>query len=1026
MEKIQLKLILLVFFKLFYISSTTVTNVLVLLPGKRGTFYFPFGMERTGAAVSLAVDDVKNEGLLPNHDLTIQYENTKCNDVYGLGRTSDLLAQTKYHVIIGPQCSGVCSHVCRLAAYYKIPCFSGVCQDTEMLNKNTFKTLTRFLGTFDKVGLAVTGLMDTFGWTRFSVISQFHVDKIWMLTRDAIDEIATNKNMTVAAVHTYGAEGEMSLLEIVKNVAAESRIIVLAVRGETLREIMLLAHQMGMTNGDYQFICIYYYSQRNIFGDISWKMNNSDDTIVKEAYKSVIFVSYYTPMTYEYTQFIEKVKHRSQDIFNYTYAEDEEVPYPAANLYEAMYGFALSLNLSLSNNTDIHDGETIAQRLWGNQYQTVTGNITLNSNGDRQQGYKFEQIGDDDNFTLTVVGYYFSVDGQFTENDEDPIKWISSGPPKDHPPCGFYGEYCAKGLSQQSIIQIITGCFIAVVLLIICLSVIIQKVVARKIKTKESESIWRIKKSDLSITERSMWSMSRVSIRSDPSEETADNRVTKTAYYKGSLVSIRSYTKMHSDKMPNFKELRQMRELDHNNIVKTVGFVIDPPELLYVSEFCSKGSLMDILENEDINLDWDFKYCLMWDILEGLDYLSRSSLRYHGNLKSSNCLVDGRFVLKLGDYGPREWLKYKDKSDRDRLWSAPEIIKGFHLLTQAANQAADIYSVGIILHEILHRSGPFGVECLDLSTYEIVDKVKIDTIPPFRPVFDPSLCPQKLQTIIASCWVSNPFERPLLKDVSKAINSITGSKLKAKNLLDNLLKRMELYANNLEGIVEERTTKYLHEKQRAENLLYRLLPQSIAHQIQVQGTADPESFDNVTILFTDIVQFTTLSAESSPMQIIDMLNTLYSGFDEIINEYDVYKVETIGDAYMCVSGLPQRNTYHYFEVSKMIMSIMRYVSTYEIKHKPGRKLQMRAGVHSGSCVAGVIGVKMPRYCLFGDTVNTAARMESSGEASKIQISGATAALLKTDPLYTVLPRGEILVKGKGIMMTYWLEWETNI
>lgn len=83
--------------------------------------------------------------------------------------------------------------------------------------------MTRFLGTFDKVGLAVTGLMDTFGWTRFSVISQFHVDKIWMLTRDAIDEIATNKNMTVAAVHTYGAEGEMSLLEIVKNVAAESR-----------------------------------------------------------------------------------------------------------------------------------------------------------------------------------------------------------------------------------------------------------------------------------------------------------------------------------------------------------------------------------------------------------------------------------------------------------------------------------------------------------------------------------------------------------------------------------------------------------------------------------------------------------------------------------------------------------------------------------------------------------------------------------------------------------------------------------
>ena len=122
------------------------------------------------------------------------------------------------------------------------------------------------------------------------------------------------------------------------------------------------------------------------------------------------------------------------------------------------------------------------------------------------------------------------------------------------------------------------------------------------------------------------------------------------------------------------------------------------------------------------------------------------------------------------------------------------------------------------------------------------------------------------------------------------------------NILDNLLTRMEQYADNLEQLVEERTQSYLEEKEKCENLLYELLPPSVADKLIHKETVVAESFPAVTIYFSDIVGFTTISAESTPMEIVNLLNDLYTCFDSIIQNFDVYKVETIGDAYMVVSG----------------------------------------------------------------------------------------------------------------------------
>ncbi|XP_069114576.1 atrial natriuretic peptide receptor 1-like [Argopecten irradians] len=237
------------------------------------------------------------------------------------------------------------------------------------------------------------------------------------------------------------------------------------------------------------------------------------------------------------------------------------------------------------------------------------------------------------------------------------------------------------------------------------------------------------------------------------------------------------------------------------------------------------------------------------------------------------------------------------------------------------------------------------------------------------------------------------------------------SSANSSNIMDNLLKRMEQYADNLETLVQERTDAYLEEKKKAVELLHRLLPPSVADQLEAGYNVLPETYNCVTIYFSDIVGFTNIAAQSTPMQVITLLNELYTRFDEVIGKLDVYKVETIGDAYMVVSGLPTRNgSLHASNIAQMSLQIRDTVKSFSIKHLPDTSLKIRIGLHSGSVVAGVVGLTMPRYCLFGDTVNTASRMESTSEALCIHISESTKDILEMFKEYDIEERGEVEIK----------------
>ncbi|CAK9297551.1 unnamed protein product [Gordionus sp. m RMFG-2023] len=210
------------------------------------------------------------------------------------------------------------------------------------------------------------------------------------------------------------------------------------------------------------------------------------------------------------------------------------------------------------------------------------------------------------------------------------------------------------------------------------------------------------------------------------------------------------------------------------------------------------------------------------------------------------------------------------------------------------------------------------------------------------------------------------------------------------------------------------------EVKRTDQLLYQMIPKAVADRLRKgePSVNTCEIFNAVSILFTDIANFNVICANISPMDVVTMLNTMYMTFDKIVSNHHVYKVETIADAYMIVSGAPIVAEFHAQYLAEATFDILAACSKLIDPFTKGN-LQIRFGIHSGAVVAGVVGIKMPRYCLFGDTVNTASRMQSASEPLKIHISETTKKQLEGFP-YHVEKRGVIDIKGKGTMETYWL------
>ncbi|RXN08415.1 atrial natriuretic peptide receptor 1-like protein [Labeo rohita] len=460
---------------------------------------------------------------------------------------------------------------------------------------------------------------------------------------------------------------------------------------------------------------------------------------------------------------------------------------------------------------------------------------------------------------------------------------------------------------------------------------------------------------------------------------------TQTGIYDGRTVAIKKIkTKTFSLSKTIRQEVKQVRELDHPNLCKFFGGCVEVPNIAIVTEYCPKGSLNDVLLNDEIPLNWGFRFSFATDIARGMSYLHQFKI-CHGRLKSANCVIDDRWVCKITDYClwtfRREDCAEPLTTYQQRLkevYTPPEAQNG----SQEPTLAGDVFSYSIILLEIATRNDPVpaedsSLECAWCPPLPELISGKADSTCP---------CPAEYAELIRRCRAHNPAHRPVFEQIRKFVHRINPHKVSP---VDMMMELMEKYSKHLEVLVGERTQDLMLEKQKTDRLLYSMLPKQVADDLRQGKPLQAQSYVSATVFFSDIVGFTQLSSTSTPYQVVDFLNKLYTTFDEIIDNYDVYKVETIGDAYMVVSGVPRENgILHASEIASMALDLVSVCKTFRIPHRPQTQLQIRAGIHS---------------------------------ALKIQCSSSTFYLLEEIGGYMLTCRGVLQVKGKGDMVTYWLE-----
>jgi class 3 adenylate cyclase/CheY-like chemotaxis protein len=240
------------------------------------------------------------------------------------------------------------------------------------------------------------------------------------------------------------------------------------------------------------------------------------------------------------------------------------------------------------------------------------------------------------------------------------------------------------------------------------------------------------------------------------------------------------------------------------------------------------------------------------------------------------------------------------------------------------------------------------------------------------------------------------------------------------------IRSLRKQREKLEMTVFIRTHEMSREKDRADELLKNILPAGIAAELKRLGHAEARHYEQVTVLFSDFKDFTGVSERLSPAELVDELNVCFNAFDRIMEKYGVEKIKTIGDAYMAAGGVPDPSGGMPIAVVHAALEMQGIMAERRIERialgKPA--FEMRVGVHTGPVVAGIVGRRKFQYDIWGDTVNIASRMESTGEVGEVNISGATYAIVKDEPDLTFRSRGRMQVKGKGEMEMFFVSGAT--
>ncbi|XP_037618771.1 retinal guanylyl cyclase 1-like isoform X2 [Sebastes umbrosus] len=962
------------------------------------------------AAANLALSRLRSDsGLSRGYWYEVKLLDEDCSTSKALTELGDMDGYG--HAYIGPFNPALCHAASLLAQHWEVGLASPGCLDADWPNLPPVTPPSKVLFT----------VLRFFRWTHVAVISA--PSDLWESTGQEVASALRALGLPIGPVVTMETKNKGGPREALRAIreADKVKVVIMCmssvlIGGEDQRELLLAALDTGMVSDGYVFIPYDALLYAMPYQDAAFpQLTNS--TQLRHAYSSVLTVTMASDQSF-------------YEAFRQAQINREIRSAVAATEVSPVFGTIFNMVYFVA--------KAVEERRQAGGGNWVTGNQLVQSDGGFDfQGFNQVLYGGKEGRGLQARYVVLDSDGDrlvpthslaptHTDGTVGSLRPLSrsftftGGKPPTASFCWFSPEEaCSEGLDTMMMFFIfllfcaLIGAFVYrirrtanITKLILTLDdiVFIDTQVSRKKLNDES-----IMRSLLEI-KTPFRSIARSYILTTPESSNIGILEGDWVWLKKIPVE-KTITAVNQSTQNLFSQLREMR---HENMNLYVGLFVDSAIFALVVEHCPRGSLADLLADGEMRLDWMFKSSLLMDLIKGMKYLHLRGLS-HGRLKSTNCLVDGRFVLKITDYGLPMILHSQGiilpEDPQELLWTAPELLRN---PVRGGSFSGDVFSFSIIIQEVISRTLPYAM--MDMPAHEIVERLK-QPPPLCRPLVSVDEAPAECLGLMNECWNEDPSKRPIFDDIFKQFRGINRGK--RANIIDSMLRMLEQYSSNLEDLIRERTDELEVERNKTDKLIGQLLPKSVAQSLKKGKPVQPEHYSDCTLYFSDIVGFTTISALSEPIEVVDLLNDLYTMFDAIIATHDVYKVETIGDAYMVASGVPNRNgNRHAGEVANMSLDILHCIAAFKIKHMPEIKVKIRIGLHSGALVAGVVGLTMPRYCLFGDTVTTASHMEASGLPYRIHISLSTVKVLTSLKVGYHIDTRKAQVKGE--VDTYWL------
>ena len=529
-----------------------------------------------------------------------------------------------------------------------------------------------------------------------------------------------------------------------------------------------------------------------------------------------------------------------------------------------------------------------------------------------------------------------------------PITWFDHAKiiPKDVPSCGFLDECLAPNFNITVIVGIVAG--VVILLLGVCCCYRLQKF-ENEINSQESVLDFR----------------EFTTLCVIPPNTTLSEFIDKKGFVNPAT-NIRRLNVCYRDKRLMLKKLpkksicvdrklrmewKMLRDLRHPNINRFMGVTVTAPNICILYEYCSKGSLYDILSSVDMAFDWDFKYTFLYDIVRAMCEIHNSPLNYHGHLTSKNCLVNSRWMVQIGDFGLTEFRKQNPSANpstksekaksKDLLWTAPEN------LTEpvTCSKEGDVYSFGIILSEVITQKPPYFDRQMQVG--EIIHYVKKRCIPPFRPNLPQQTDINQLTNLMVSCWNETPDQRPTFKNIKLIIQKLRGPKV---DIIENMMSMMEKYSKELEKIIEDANDMIARERQRNNEFILKSLPKPLAEMLLLansHGYLAPFHLKRVAFMSVSIADFSQY--DITPEKLVEVINDFHKLLEKLLYKYkNVHTLYSFKEERMICSNVPGYNPQSNAQTLLQIaIRLFHDRNEQNWRHVPNNKIIMKVMLHSG-------------------------------------------------------------------------------